>query len=230
MVAVNKPPGVAAHPSKGHETGTVVDWFALRYPGAAAQFDSDRPGLVHRLDADTSGVLMLGKTPAAQAFLAEQLRDKEAGKLYLAVVDGIPAEAKAVIDAPIARHPADRLRMAVVTRGRASRTAYEVLASGEGCALLSVRPETGRTHQIRVHLAAVGHAVTGDALYGQASGVIGRQALHAAGLTVRRPSDRKRLEIRAALAADVLRLLRNLGLDEAAGPYLRGGSQVLASS
>jgi 23S rRNA pseudouridine1911/1915/1917 synthase len=227
MAVVNKPPGVASHPSRGHEAGTVVDWFRISYPSSCQAFDSAHPGLVHRLDAGTSGALMLAKTPAAQHVLSEQLRLRHAEKLYLAVVEGIPNEARAIVDAPLSRHPVDRLRISVASRGRASRTAYEVLATGDGCALLAVRPETGRTHQIRVHLAAIGHPICGDGTYGRPSELIERQALHAAALTVDRPSDERRLEARAGLPADFRSLLAALGLESAASPYFRSGWQVL---
>ena len=226
MVVINKPPGVASHPSRGRESGTVLDWFRLTFPHACRAFDSERPGLVHRLDADTSGALMLGKTPAAQRALSEQLRLKEAGKVYLACVEGAPAEEKAVVDAPLGRHPADRLRMAIVGRGRAARTSYEVLAATGPYALLAVRPETGRTHQIRVHLAAIGHPIVGDAVYGRASELIGRQALHAAALSVMRPSDGRMLVARAGVAGDIVRLAEEVGVSGVLDPYLASGWEL----
>jgi 23S rRNA pseudouridine1911/1915/1917 synthase len=200
VVAINKPAGLPTHGGPGDEGPSVAAWFVARYPAEAAAFDVDRPGIVHRLDKDTSGVLLLAKTPAAQAALSHSFEAREVTKVYLAVCDGVPARERAVIDAPIARHPGDRTKMAIVKRGREARSEYRVLASDGRRSLLQVQIFTGRTHQVRVHLAAIGCPVMNDHVYGRAGD--GRQLLHAWRLGLAHPSG-GRIELAAPLPADL---------------------------
>ncbi len=218
LVAIDKPPGLTVHGGPRETGPTVAGWFSSRYTELSAAFDSPRPGIVHRLDRDTSGVLLLAKTPPAQAALARAFEQRTTVKTYLAVCRGAPPQARALIDAPIGRHPGDRTRMAVVTRGRKSRTAYEVLAQGDGRCFLRVRPESGRTHQIRVHLAAVGAPVEGDATYGRAGA--GRQLLHAWQLEVPHPAG-GRLTLTAPIPPDLAAAVAAFTPPAVALPYTR---------
>src|SRR5215467_7065417 len=172
-------------------------------------------GIVHRLDKDTSGVLLIAKTAAALAELARQFHDREIEKHYLALVWGTPARARGTIDEPIGRHPVHRQRMAVRPRGRSAVTRYEVLETWSQVALVRAAPETGRTHQIRVHLAALGHPVVADALYARgrpraAALGIDRHALHAEVIRFHHPVTRDPLRISAPLASDFAAALAHL--------------------
>ena len=216
VIAIDKPPGVAVHGAPGDVGPSVAHWFLARYPEAASGFDAERPGIVHRLDKDTSGVLLLAKTPEAQWKLSRAFEARETEKIYLAICDGVPAKERAVIDAAIARHPGDRTRMAITKQGRASRTAYQVLASDRDGSLIEVRPETGRTHQIRVHLKAIGAPVRYDRVYGTAGD--GRQMLHAWRLKVPHPSGGT-LEVTAPMPPDMRAEVRAMNADNVALPY-----------
>ncbi len=216
LVAVNKPPGLAVHGAPNDEAACVAFWFLARYPEAAREFEVDRPGVVHRLDKDTSGVLLLAKTPAAQAALSGSFERRETKKTYLAVVEGIPDRKRAVIEAPLSRHPGDRTKMAVAKQGRESTTEYELIASSHGRALLEVRPFTGRTHQIRVHLAAIGVPVVDDRVYGRTGK--GRQLLHAWRISIPHPNGGE-LTVTAPLPDDMLAEIRALDIEALALPY-----------
>ena len=217
LAAVDKPAGLAVHGAPGDTSPTVAAWWLERLGRRAAAFDAERPGVVHRLDKETSGVLLLAKTPAAQAALSAAFEQRETSKTYLAIVDGVPSQQRAVIDAPIDRDPRDRTRMAVTTNGRASRTEYEVVGDDGRRALLVVRPESGRTHQIRVHLAAIGFPVVDDAVYGRKAPA-GRQLLHAYRIEVPHPAGGW-LTVTAPLPADMVRGIRSLGLETLASTY-----------
>ncbi|MCZ2112051.1 MAG: RluA family pseudouridine synthase [Dehalococcoidia bacterium] len=216
LIAVDKPAGLAVHGAPGDTGPAVAGWMLTRLGALAAQFEVERPGIVHRLDKDTSGVLLLAKTPASQASLSAAFEHRTAHKTYLAVTDGVPSPARAVIDADIARHPGDRTKMAIAKRGRTSRTEYEVLGSDGEHALVVVRPETGRTHQIRVHLAAIGCPVMFDRLYGRPGE--GRQLLHAWRLELPHPSGGT-LTVTAPLPHDFTAVVRSLGLEQLALDY-----------
>jgi 23S rRNA pseudouridine1911/1915/1917 synthase len=216
LLAIDKPAGLAVHGAPDDTGPCVALWLLQRLGAAASQFDSERPGIVHRLDKDTSGVLVLAKTPAVQASLSAAFEARTTRKTYLALTAGVPNRAEAVIDAAIARHPGDRTKMAIAKRGRESRTSYEVVANDNEHALLAVHPETGRTHQIRVHLAAIHCPVLFDRVYGK--GGEGRQMLHAWRLEVPHPSG-GRLTVTAPLPADFRAMARSLGFEKAALEY-----------
>ena len=211
LLVVDKPAGMTVHPSPGHSRHTLVHAVLAHCPDLSGIGGKQRPGIVHRLDKDTSGLIIVAKHDSAHLSLARQLKERRVEKTYLALVEGRPKPAEGVIDAPIARHPRHRKKMAVVEGGREARTRYRVVREVDGRSLVEVRPETGRTHQIRVHLASIGHPVVGDALYGKRSEALGRQFLHAQRLAFRHPRTDERLELEAPLAEDLAKALRVLG-------------------
>ena len=174
IIVVNKPPGMTVHPAPGHPGGTLVDAMLARFPELAAMAEPGgvmRPGIVHRLDKDTSGVMVVARTPFARMELARQFKERTVSKIYLAVVRGVIGRERFSIARPVGRHPVERKRMSVNSRhGREALSEVRVLArmpaAGAGATLVGVRPLTGRTHQIRVHLASIGHPCLGDPLYG----------------------------------------------------------------
>ena len=210
VAVVDKPAGLAVHPGPGHPDGTLVNALLARCPDIRGIGGELRPGIVHRLDRDTSGLMVVAKTQPAHIRLTEQLKDRSVLKEYLGVAVGLVTPASGVIDAPIARDPRHRQRMAVDAGGRVARTHYETEAELPDHTLLRLRLETGRTHQIRVHLAYQGYPLLGDPVYGKASGRIGRQFLHAARLGFRHPETGEWSEHEAGLPIDLARLLAKL--------------------
>lgn len=212
LIVIDKPAGLVVHPATGNWRGTLVNALLYHWGGALPGLDERRPGVVHRLDKDTSGVLVVAKDPDTQWRLTEQFRAREVHKEYLAFVWGRPRPASGCIDQPIGRHPVERKRMAIHAKGRAAVTRYEVVESGPKISLLQVRPETGRTHQIRVHLASLGHPIVADRVYGKAPSAavptgLARQALHAHTLSFLHPASGEQVRFTAPLPAD-LRALR----------------------
>ncbi len=208
---LDKQPGLVVHPAKGLAEVTLIEAVAARYPEVREIDDSDRGGIVHRLDRDTSGVIALAKSAEAQFVLKEQFRLRETTKAYLALVEGRPDPAEGIIDAPLGADPAAPYRRAVVEHGQSAKSQYRVLEQyGDEAALLEIRIFTGRTHQIRVHLAAVDHPVLGDTLYGHASKDIARQALHAWRLGVTLASNGAWREFVAPLPEDLCAAVRAL--------------------
>jgi 23S rRNA pseudouridine1911/1915/1917 synthase len=216
VMVVSKPAGLVTHPASGHQTGTLVNAL-LNMGEPLAASGSTRPGIVHRLDKDTSGLLLVAKDDEAQAFLVDALRARNISRRYLALVRGVLASPSGTIEAPIGRHPTRRQQMAVVSGGRPSVTHYEVLDSGPALSLLEITLETGRTHQIRVHLKHLGHPVMGDRTYGglsEASKALGldRPFLHAWRLAFPHPSDGRPIEVDDPLPGDLVRALDAAGL------------------
>ena len=204
LMVVDKPAGMAVHPGAGRPDSTLVNaLLGMDKRLSRAGGEALRPGIVHRLDKDTSGLMMVAKTDAAHAALSEQLRARTVEKVYLALVSGEPREARAAIDAPIGRDPNDRRKMAVTEDGREALTRYRVLSSVGGRTLVEVRPKTGRTHQIRVHFAAIGHPIIGDALYGTADARLGRHFLHAARLGFAHPNGGGWVRFESALPGEL---------------------------
>ncbi|MHB8574095.1 MAG: RluA family pseudouridine synthase [Dehalococcoidia bacterium] len=198
ILVVDKPSGLVVHPSAGHDAGTLVHRLLAYCTDLSGIGGDRRPGIVHRLDRDTSGLLLVAKNDRAHAALTEQFQRRTVEKFYLALVQGSPDPERGVVDAPIGRHPTDRLRMAVRPNGRASRTRYATVARAGGRTLVVAGLDTGRTHQIRVHFAALGYPVIGDPIYGVADELTGRLWLHAWRLAFDRPSDGVRLQLEAA--------------------------------
>jgi len=204
IIVVDKPPGLTVHPGAGHPRGTLVNALLALCPELAEIKGTLRPGIVHRLDKDTSGLLAAAKNEAAQANLARQLKDRRVHKVYLALVQGRLERPEGTIDAPIGRHPRRRQRMAVVEGGRQALTRYRVREYlRDAYSLVEAEPLTGRTHQIRVHFASIGHPVVGDRLYGKASPLVERQFLHAWRLGFRLPQGGRYHEFESPLPTDL---------------------------
>lgn len=218
MLIVDKPAGLVVHPSHGHATGTLVHALVGRAEARGEQLGSiagvGRPGIVHRLDKQTSGLILVAKTDEAQASLMRQFGARSIEKEYLALVRGTPPAPRGRIEAPVGRDPRDRQRMAVVAGGRAAVTEYEALGSADGYSLLALHPLTGRTHQLRAHLAYLGLPIAGDVRYGGGTGPGGleRQFLHAARVTLDRPIDGRRLTAWSELPADLSASLAASGI------------------
>ena len=210
LAVVDKPAGLSVHPGPGHPTGTLVNALLAICPDIVGVGDTVRPGIVHRLDKDTSGVMVAAKTTAAHQHLARQLASRSMSKTYTALALGEVLPAEGTLRYPIGRDRGNRKRMAVVEGGRDSVTSYEVTRSVGGCSLLNVFPKTGRTHQIRVHFAAIGHPLLGDGLYGKKSPLLPRQFLHAHSLGFVHPTSGEKMTFTAPLPEDMNEVLRCL--------------------
>lgn len=195
VIVVNKPQGMVVHPSAGHPNHTLVNALMNHTKELAASPEGFRPGIVHRIDKDTSGLLMIAKNTQARESLESQLAHKTNKRVYLAIVHGNFKEASGTIDAPIARNPKERKKMAVVEGGKAAVTHFKVLEQYPNYALVSCQLETGRTHQIRVHMKYIGHPLAGDPLYGPKKTLKGHgQFLHAKILGFKQPKTGQWLE------------------------------------
>jgi len=207
LLVIDKPPGLPVHPGPGHADDTLVNALLARYPDIAAVGDPQRPGIVHRLDRDTSGLLIVARTPAACEGLMSAIKARTVRRRYAALVSGRVEPAEGVVDAPIGRHPRDRTRQAVVKDGRQARTRYRAERHLEGATLLSVWLDTGRMHQIRVHMASIGHPVIGDPTYGgrrprRVPG-LNRQFLHATDLAFDHPATGESVAVSSPLPPDL---------------------------
>lgn len=217
LLVVDKPAGLTVHPAPGHPDGTLVNALLSLLPDLPGIGGEVRPGIVHRLDKDTSGLMMVAKNDAAHRSLTRQLKDRTVHKTYVALLTGRLKDDAGVIDGAIGRHPKQRKRMAIVEGGRASLTEYRVVrryverGAFGAATLVEAHPVTGRTHQIRVHFASLGHPLVGDPVYGKRSGLMGRHFLHAARLAFHLPPDeREWREFEAALAPDLQAALDTL--------------------
>ena len=222
LVVVDKPAGLAVHRGAGRPGGTLANRLLARYPEMAAVGGAGRPGIVHRLDLDTTGAMAVARTPAAYQALSEAFAERRVDKAYLAIVYGEPRPPEGRIERPLGRHSRDRKRMVVRADGRPAITDYRTLDADGGIAVVEARPVTGRTHQIRVHLKAAGHPLVGDPVYGEARwraqpaprrGPLRRfprPALHAWRLTLDHPGTGERLTFTAPPPGDLDRLWREL--------------------
>ncbi|HEY0338719.1 MAG TPA: RluA family pseudouridine synthase, partial [Burkholderiales bacterium] len=204
----NKPPGLVVHPGSGNWQGTLMNALLAHAPALA---NVPRAGIVHRLDKDTSGLLVVAKTLTGQTDLVRQLQARSVSRVYAALVHGVVAH-DGKVEAPIGRHPVSRTRMAVIARGKAAVTHYRVIARYAEATLLQCRLETGRTHQIRVHLASIGHPIVGDPVYGRRADRVRtrdfhRQALHAQELGLIHPLSHQPISWRAPIPEDMERLI-----------------------
>ena len=210
LLVVDKPAGLTVHPAPGHPSHTLVNALLALCPDLRGVGGVLRPGIVHRLDKDTSGLLVVAKCDRAHTGIATQMKDRKVRKGYLALARGRVEPSEGVIDAPIGRDPRNRKRMAVVERGRDASTAYRVLRYLPEYCYLEVSPKTGRTHQIRVHLASIGHPLQGDALYGRRSPILERQFLHAHLLGFQHPVTGQYLEFTSPLPEELRRTMEAL--------------------
>ena len=209
LLVVDKPAGLTVHPAPGHPSHTLVNAILAHCPDLAIS-GSMRPGIVHRLDKNTSGLLVVAKNDVAQQNLSNQLKARSMLKRYLVLVQGHLSPERGIIEAPIGRDPRNRKRMAVVPEGREARTQYRVIRYLDNYTLLEVTLETGRTHQIRVHLSAIGFPVVGDEVYGRKSPHLERQFVHACYLSFRLPSSGEYAEFRSKLAPDLEEALERI--------------------
>ena len=201
LLVVNKPQGMVVHPAPGHESGTLVNALLFHIRDLSGIGGELRPGIVHRIDRMTSGLLVVAKNDTAHRVLSDQFRDHSAHRSYAALVDGNIRDESGTIDAPLARHPVDRKRMAIVSGGREAVTHWQVATRYGQYTLLQIELETGRTHQIRVHLYSIQHPVSGDDVYGREKrpfGLVG-QALHGYRLTFRHPKSGEQMVFYAPL-------------------------------
>ncbi|MFK7802528.1 MAG: RluA family pseudouridine synthase [Anaerolineae bacterium] len=217
FIAVNKPAYMVMHPAIGHPTGTLANAVVYHWPNVLEIGGERRPGMVHRLDKETSGVVLVAKNDFALNYLIDQFKERTIKKVYLALVEGNINPKKALIDAPLGRNPIERKRMAVIEPGRSatsqpSQTRYELTESFGQHSLVTCYPVTGRTHQIRVHLAYIGYPIVGDHIYGRKkkSVPIKRHFLHARRITFKRPSDNKEMTLEAPLAPELEEVLESL--------------------
>ena len=203
LVVIDKHAGLAAHPGPGHPDQTLVNGLLALCPDIQGIGGEIRPGIVHRLDKDTSGLMIAAKTERAHHNLSQQIKDRQVQKGYLALVEGAPSPENGLIDAPIGRDPRRRTRMAVTAEGRDSRTGYSLLERAGRYSLLELQLHTGRTHQARVHLAWLGHPLLGDAVYGKRSQLLPRHFLHAHRLAFAHPTSGEALEFRSPMPPDL---------------------------
>jgi 23S rRNA pseudouridine1911/1915/1917 synthase len=212
LAIIDKPAGLVVHPAAGHRSGTLANALAARFPCTREVGSGDRPGIVHRLDKDTSGLIVVALNPHAHHFLQNEISSRRAERRYLALVTGRPAVDQAMIEAPIGRDTRDRKRMAVHgSAARPAATSFQVIDAFPGFALVELKLHTGRTHQIRVHLAAIGHPVAGDEAYhGGSLQDLQRQFLHAYRLSVRSPSTGEMIVAESPLPEDLERVLNSL--------------------
>jgi 23S rRNA pseudouridine1911/1915/1917 synthase len=204
IIAINKPAGMVVHSGAGQHSGTLVNAVLHRFGKLSSVGGDLRPGIVHRLDRFTSGVILIARHDAAHRHLAGQFASREVEKIYLALVHGRVKKDQGGITTPIARDPVRRIRMtARLARGRQASTSYQVLKRFDKFTFLEVKIGTGRTHQIRVHLASIGHPVVGDKLYGAPASALGRYFLHARQITFTSPSGGKRITLAAPLPQDL---------------------------
>jgi len=208
LLVIDKPPGLTIYPAPGHPSHTLVNAILSLFPELPG--DSLRPGIVHRLDKDTSGVMVVARKSPAQLGLIDQFKAHSVVKAYLVLVKGRLKPEHGVIEASIGRDPHNRKRMAVVTEGKEARTRYQVIEYVGNHTLLEVRPETGRTHQIRVHLSAIGFPVVGDKMYGVKSAHLSRQFLHASRLGFNHPATGEYVEFTSDLPPDLEQALKDI--------------------
>jgi 23S rRNA pseudouridine1911/1915/1917 synthase len=210
LAVINKPPGLAVYPAPGHASHTLVNALLTRFPDLDVVSSPLRPGIVHRLDKDTSGLMVIARNERSRQYLINEFKSHGVNKAYLVLVKGDLQPEKGAIEAPIGRDPADRKRMAVVSDGRPARTEYRVIKRLKGYSLVEARIITGRTHQIRVHFAAIGHPVIADSTYGVKAKFLHRQFLHAYHLEFKLPSSGEMRTFTAELPDDLQRVLLDL--------------------
>ena len=211
VLVINKPAGLVVHPGAGHADRTLANAVLARWPELEGIGGTDRTGIVHRLDRDTSGLMVVAKSDVAHEDMTRQLKERRFSKQYLALVHGHLSPPEAIIDAPIGRDPRNRQRMAVMSDGREAMTRYKVVARYRKFTLAEARPSTGRTHQIRVHFASLGHPLAGDGTYGRSHPGLGRHFLHANRLGFRLPGRADPVEFTSELPLELSDFVDGLG-------------------
>ena len=210
VLIIDKPAGLTVHPAPGHPSHTLVNALLARSPTLAAGGEPLRPGIIHRLDKDTSGLMVIARNDPAREYVAAQFKSRTVTKGYLVLVKGRLSPKQGIIEASIGRDPRRRQRMAIVEAGKEATTRYQVRKHLDGYTLVEVTPVTGRTHQIRVHLSAIGYPVVGDTVYGIKSAYLDRQFVHAYRLGFRLPSSAQYAEFTSPLPPDLERALEQL--------------------
>jgi len=210
ILVINKPAGIAVHPGPGHRDKTIANALINHDSDISRVGENSRPGIIHRLDLETSGLLITAKNEIAHKKISEQFADRKVKKSYYALVIGIPENDIAIIDAPIGRSPFNRQQMDIVSTGKPSVTQYEIVDTYTAHSLLKVSPKTGRTHQIRVHLKSIGHPVVGDSTYGKLEPDLDRQFLHASSLSFNHPESGKLLNFNSDLPIELSRYIERL--------------------
>jgi 23S rRNA pseudouridine1911/1915/1917 synthase len=210
LLVVNKPPGMVVHPGAGNSHGTLVNGLLYLYPQLINVGDKKRPGIVHRLDKDTSGIILVAKTNTAYLHLSNELKQRNVKKIYYALVKGIPTEQASKIEGPISRNTKNRKKMSINFAGKTATTFYKTIKTFTHFTLVQAEPETGRTHQIRVHMSAIGHPIAGDNLYGGKVSFLNRQFLHAYSIEIVMPESNVIETFTAELPVDLTNTLENL--------------------
>jgi 23S rRNA pseudouridine1911/1915/1917 synthase len=210
LLVIDKPAGLTTHPAPGQPSHTLVNAVLAHLPGLPDSGDASRPGIVHRLDKDTSGLILMAKNRPALAKLQSQFKARSVVKAYLVLVKGHISPESGFIDAPIGRDPNNRKRMAITDNGLEARTEYHVVKYVGNCSLIEVRPETGRTHQIRAHFGAIGYPVVGDKTYGVESPHLSRQFIHASCLGFKLPSTDEYIEFTSELPPELEQALKKI--------------------
>lgn len=212
LLVLNKPAGLIVQPTPSNPTDTLVNALLANYTGLERVGGVGRSGVVHRLDKETSGLLVVAKNELTYSSLRDQFKSRQVSKVYQALVKGDVSPLEADIDAPIGRHPRDPKRMAVVSTGRDSITRYTVINRFKGCTLVQLKPTTGRTHQIRVHMASIGNPVIGDTVYGNNNPKLNRHFLHATVLGFKHPSSSEFMEFKSELPHELVDFIKTLTL------------------
>ena len=221
LAVIEKPAGIPVHPAAGHRQDTLANALIARFPAISSLGGKERPGIVHRLDKNTSGLLVVAKTEDAHMKLSAAFKEKRIVKGYVAICCGRLPAVEGIIDAPIGRHPVNRKKMAVVKGGREAFTAYRVIKSQRDLHILAVRIYTGRTHQIRVHLHHIGCPVIGDETYGKKRlDLIDRQALHATYLRLVHPETEEEMEFFSVPPNDMARIMESMGIKAESVPFM----------
>jgi 23S rRNA pseudouridine1911/1915/1917 synthase len=214
ILVIDKPAGLTVHPAPGHPGHTLVNAVLALCPGLTVSDDATRPGIVHRLDKDTSGLMVIAKNDSARQYLAGQFKNRTVTKRYLVLVKGRLSPEQGIVEAPIGRDPYRRKRMAILEAGKQATTQYQVRKYLDDYTLVEVSPLTGRTHQIRVHLSAIGYPVVGDPIYGVKSAHLDRQFIHAYHLGFRLPSTGQYQEFASPLPVDLERALEQFARND----------------
>ena len=210
FLIIDKPAGIVVHPGPGHKSGTLANGLISRMPTIGQVGEKIRPGIIHRLDKDTSGLIIVAKNLIAHENISKQIKNRTVLKIYTAMVSGNPNPAEGIIKSDIGRDPFHRKRMAVVESGKYAESHFRVLENLKGYSLATIEIRTGRTHQIRVHMSSIGHPIVGDTLYGGERSIINRQFLHASRIGFKLPSTGTYTEFESEIPRDLFELLQNI--------------------